>query len=467
MRIFLTSIVIMLGLAAQANTVTISGHDSAYALTTIEWVTKTDDIAGNEQVLAIAQTDSAGAFRVSFELGATRQVYAYLGIYKAFLFAEPGASYQIVLPAYSPKSDSDKLNPYFQYTLSHLGIENVSDDELNLQIRMFEDSFLPYLNKHVTRVFSERDFSALDDELKRLDKPFRNSKNEFFNQYRTYRYGLIRFLAFQQKSKSISDEYFIDKPVLHNNPAYWELFNKVYHNYFEHISRTEKGKKISVDISETKEFDALRETLKADSVLHSDELIDLIILKGLYREFYDDNYSRSALLDVILSYIDEEKTSPNQQIAHDIYNKVTKLLVGHEPPFWELYNQDSTLVNSKSFPGKYIYLNFCTCFSYSCLNEFIQLQLLQNKLSDHLQIVTIIFDDDVQIMKDFLSRSGYSWTFLHYGKQDEILKDYDIRAFPTYYLIGPDGKLRMSPAPTPNEQFEARLFKVLREDGVL
>jgi hypothetical protein len=56
---------------------------------------------------------------------------------------------------------------------------------------------------------------------------------------------------------------------------------------------------------------------------------------------------------------------------------------------------------------------------------------------------------------------------LHYGNQSSIIREYDIRAFPTYYLIDRNGKLAISPAPSPAEEFEARFFKLLREKGDL
>jgi thioredoxin-related protein len=95
------------------------------------------------------------------------------------------------------------------------------------------------------------------------------------------------------------------------------------------------------------------------------------------------------------------------------------------------------------------------------------LQKLYEKHNKYLEIVTIIVDEDVELMKDFVNRSGYSWTFLHFDMQPEILQEYDVRTFPTYFLIDNQGKLAMSPAPSPAEEFEGRLFKELRAKGVL
>lgn len=203
-------------------------------------------------------------------------------------------------------------------------------------------------------------------------------------------------------------------------------------------------------------------------LLVSGELAELIILKFIHDEFYDDNFSRTSLLALLDSYVSEGAQNEElKEIALSIRNKVTRLLSGFPPPEFNLYNRDSTLVNLANFRGKYVYLSFCSCFSYTCLNEFAQLAKLYDKHKNLMEIVTIIVDNDKDIINSFLQRSGYKWTFLHYGNQLSVMRDYDIRAFPTYYLIDREGKLAISPAPGPGEDFEARFFTLLRSRGEL
>jgi len=72
-----------------------------------------------------------------------------------------------------------------------------------------------------------------------------------------------------------------------------------------------------------------------------------------------------------------------------------------------------------------------------------------------------------EVLRKFLTSNKYDWKFLLYDRQPEVLKQYDIRAYPTYFLIGPDGKLILSPAPSPSEDFESRLFEVMKARGDL
>jgi hypothetical protein len=446
------------------NIVTISGQDTAYKGSDIIFYKYSDGISESEIEVARCKVNNNGSFSLTFNIEEITFVYSYLGIYRVHLYAEPGSSYEIILPSRQEKELQDFLNPYYSPTIVHLATKQYDEKELNMLIRMFNDAFLPYYNKHILDVHNKSNFPELDKNIDKMDKPFSSSKNVFFNEYRKYRYGLLRYLAFQQKSKSISDEYFKNQTVLFQNPAYMELFNKVYDKYFQHFSRTESGKRINTDIA-FHNLDSLRKTLSSDSVLGTGKLLDLVILKGLHDEFYNDLYSRSALLSILDTLISTTSDIQIKNTAESIREKATKLLIGFKPPEFKLYDKDSNLVSLESLKGKYVYLNFCSCFSYACLNEFTSLKTLHDKYKDRLLIVTILLDNDENVIKSFLARSNYQWLFLHYGNQSTIIKDYDIRAFPTYYLIGPDGKLALSPAPSPTENFEAHFFKVLRARG--
>ena len=461
----LVLIFLAVNVTARAN-VKIFGSDTTYANEKIILLKQQDGITKHEIVIDTIFVNGDGSFNVEFESNSTFPLIMYLGVYKAVLYTEPGMEYDLVLPPRKDKTTADVLNPYFKYEEVRLAIKNFDDKELNTQIQMFEDAFIPYVNTHVDKVFKSDDFFRLDEEIESLEKKYRRSDNVFFNNYRKYRYGYLRFLALQHKSQQIAIDYYKNQPILWNNPAYWALFEKLFNGYFMHVVSNESGKKLGTYIKSVA-LDSIRYSIDKAGLGNDIEFQDLVILYNLSQEFYDDNFSRNHLLEVLKVMKLGSATSRTTTVANQMYNKVTQLLAGYEPPKWELYDSDSNLVQLSDYSGKHVYLNFCMCYSYSCLNEFVQLQKLYEKHKQYLEVVTIIADDDVQIMKSFLQRSGYSWTFLHYGNTPSVITDYDIRAFPTYYLIDTEGKMVMSPAPTPNEQFEGRLFKVLRAAGVL
>ena len=93
------------------------------------------------------------------------------------------------------------------------------------------------------------------------------------------------------------------------------------------------------------------------------------------------------------------------------------------------------------------------------------LQRMYAKHSKYLQIVLISVDPSLSELKRFVIKTDYKWIFLNYGKHPEILKAYDIRGYPTYFLIDKEGKLLLSPAPSPFENIELKLFDIMRARG--
>ena len=443
------------------------GNAPSYANSEIVINRYTDLITKTEEEIGKCLVDDKGDFKISLDLDRITFVFSHLGIYKAFLYAEPNKTYEIILPEKTDKTPEDELNPYFIESRIQLGIANVKEEELNFIIRMFNDSYTPYYNKHIINFINKEDFSELNSDIERIEKPFVNSNNSFFNNYRKYRYGLLKHLAYQQKARSVSDEYFRQQPVLFYNPAYMELFNQVYDKYFVFFGRTSKGEKIYNDINTVKSYFELRNTLANDDVFSNDTVIELAILKGVYDEFYSDNFSRSGLLSILDTLISNTKIQQHRLLGEVIKTKITRLLSGHYPPTFALYDSDSNLVSINDFRGKYVYLNFCTAQSYTCLSEFELLKGIYERHKEKLEIVTISVDPLQSIDENFLKSKNWNWKFLFYGNQPQIIVEYDIRAYPTYYLIGPDGKLIYSPSPSPAEDFESMLYKAMKVRGDL
>jgi len=403
--VLIVGLVFLLPEALFSRQVDITGIAPSYAGTEIDFYTYENYVSMSEEKLASCTVDSTGNFSVHFDLTDTRKVFSHLGIYMAYFYAEPGHSYSLVLPEREDKTMSQKLNPYFQETPYHLGLENTNQQELNFQIVMFNDYYEPYYNKFAYNINSRSSKAEIDSMLNIFEKPFLKSSNEFFSNYRRYKIGLLKNVAFQQQSRSISSEYFANQPVLYDNPAYMELFNLTYKEYFRHFGRTDYGKKIYTDIDEKKCFHCLDESLAQDDVLTDDTLREFVILKNLYDEFYKDQFSRSAMLDILDTLIMDTPIPRHRGIGETIRDKVTKLLVGHAPPAFSLYNRDSTLVSLSDFKGQYVYLNFCICLTYSCIKEFEQLKILNKQHGDKLKIVTITFDENFSSMVNFLKKN--------------------------------------------------------------
>jgi peroxiredoxin len=452
---------------AQAGQITITGHAPSYANTQLSFYRTSDWITGAEEITGECRVSDSGDFQIVIPLETTTQLLIYPGIYRGYFFAEPGKTYQLVLPERRDKSPEDLLNPFFEPVEIHLGLENFTSDDLNVLIVMFDDAYIPYYDKHVNNVYIKPDLKKLEEDIEQIEKPFMDYHNSFFRDYRRYRYGMLKLSANQQRVQSLSDEYFNNHPVLYSNPAYADLFNQVYDKYFVFFGRTEAGKQIYQDINQAGSYHNLLNTLSKAEHFSNDTLKELVILKQLHDEFYNNQFSRTGLLSILDSLIKDTGIAEHKEFGTNIKRKITRLLPGYEPPQFALRDIDGILVHLSDYKGEYVYLNFCTCQSYSCLNEFDMLADLYAKHKDRLTILTVATDPREDVLRQFLAKKQYNWKFLYYDSQPDILKEYDIRAFPTYFLIGPDGKLIYSPALSPAENFEQKLFEAMKARGDL
>ncbi|MBN2611398.1 MAG: TlpA family protein disulfide reductase [Bacteroidales bacterium] len=450
-----------------AGTVTLFSNASEWHSADLVFYRYKELITRSEEEIGATKTSAGGAFELTLTIDDTEFIFTRLGIYQLYLYAEPGKKYELALPPYQEKSPADLLNPYYEALTIQAGIVNIDENDINMLIRMFDDSFEPFYSKHVVESVSGKDFSKLDEDIGSIEAPFRKTDNKYFKDYREYKYAFLRYLSLQHQVTVISEMFFTGKPVLYHNQAYMELFNQVFDDYFLYHGRTDKGKKIYDDINVSKDYGALYKTLKKNELFKDDTFLELVVLKNLFDEFYNDKFSRSGILQVLDTLAARTVIPESREIAKIIRHKITKLLAGYPPPDFELYDLDSNLVHLNDFRGKYLYLNFCACSSYSCLKEFELLQGVYERHKDRIEIVTVAVDSYEVSLGAFLKKNNYHWKFLYYGHGAEIMKDYDIRAFPTYFLIGPDGNLIQSPAPGPQENFEGKLFEIMRSRGDL
>lgn len=467
--LFFTMFFILLtstGAAVLCQPAKVYGNTPEYAGMEIVFYTYSNWITYDEKEVARCHIDMNGEFNTEIYIENTQIIFTYLGIHRAYFYAVPSGTYNLDLPPYTPLNDAEKLNPYYRYTDVHLGVKNAGANDINILIMQFDNSYNAVYNKHIGSAGSMEQ-AVLEADIDTLESHYRIFDDRYFGEYRRYMYGMLYMLSRNQRAQSLSDNYFNNYPVLYNNPVYGELFNQVYDKYFVFFGRSDQGRKIYSDINSDRSYSALLKTIGSNLNFSNDTLREIVILKQLHDEYYSDQFSRPGLLNILDTLINVTAINEHRLIGTYIRSKITKLQAGYDPPYFRLSTTDGDTVELVDFKGQYVYLNFCTLQSYACLNEFNILSDLNERLKDRLTVLTITTDPAAGEFVNFKAMNGFNWTFLHYDGQPGILKDYDIRAFPTYFLVGPDGKLILSPAPSPVENFEQILFEILRSRGDL
>lgn len=451
--------------------VDISGKCPAYSGKTLDIYTYTDEITYMEESLGSIEIDDSGAFSIQININEIRKIFIPLGIYKGYMYIEPNISYDIVLPPYQAKELKDELNPYFEEIEIQIGVLNswkdfdLYDDELNQLIGAFDYLYNSTLNDLIYQKYGYK-YKNTDTIIERLSEKFETTTNEFFEDYKKYKIGYLYFLNKVNKEKVI-EKYFRNNLILYNNPAYHLLFHEVFNKFIYELANDFNKKNEISNAFQKRDYTALVTKLNYKSVDISDTLKELIFLKEIHDGLYSGEYPRQPLIQLIDSLFFSTTIPEHKYIAQNIRLKITRLLPGFSPPDFNLIGDDSSFYSLDSFKGKYLYLTFANTQSLACIKEFSLLNELQEKYKDILQIVTISVDNTFENALFYKERKNLDWKFLHYGNNSKILSKFEIKAYPTYFLIDPEGKLVFSPAPSPYEDFEIKFFMLLKSNNIL
>ncbi|MEX2371890.1 MAG: TlpA disulfide reductase family protein [Bacteroidales bacterium] len=433
-------------------------------------------ITGDSKVIDTLTIENNGQFRKEISVSGAGWIFMNSGVYRIHMYVQSGFAYEILLPPKTTKSESDIRNPFFTPSIAHMLVlkeyplanpeAELMGNDINTKILNFDRQVIAANN--VLKDSRRNNISTDSDSLIRsIEVNYKNDTSGFFNNYRKYRYGIIKI-----NSRDVGLEYLYENHLRSDvpqtgNPAYMELFNEMYEEFLFFYSRTTEGKSVNTLVNRSHNLTALKDTLMKHPSVPDEQLAELIIIKEIFDIYFKDYFYKEALLILLDSVIVDPVTESHAQYAMGVKNYLTRLKTGQNPPAFELLDRKNSLKTIDDFKGKYVYLNFCTPDNYSCLKEFPFLKTLHEVHGKYLEIVTVMVTEKQENMSDFMDKNKYNWTALFYGNKEKLLEDYDVRMFPTNYLLDPDGIIIQSPATLATEGFEQQLFRIMRSRGDL
>ncbi|MGE4288862.1 MAG: TlpA family protein disulfide reductase [Salinivirgaceae bacterium] len=440
----------------------IFGNNISYSGFVVQVFATPDLISGEKVLIASDTVDAVGNFKLTFPLQQTQLLTLPLGIYECIVYAEPGKSYQVVLPPWQPKTKADLLNPFFTPVQIYLGIRNPAPDDLNLQIAEFNERYHNYIDQEYYYIFKFPRKANIDSVINTIESQFDTIANPYFNNYRKYKYAWLKYTTVMRDNRYVIREYFNNQPVLYHNVAYMDLFNQLFANYLSMYMKTSEGERIFSDVALAKSPVLVKETFSNNMVLLNDTLQEIVLLKGLHDAFYSNDFPLQSMLITLDSLAYNSNVPEHKIMAKNIRKKVLHLRNGFDAPGFELCDAHGTKHSLNDFSSNYVYLNFISVESFACQQELELLKKLHEKFSNDLIIVSITIDKDLEKAQSYFDKNGYSWKLLGDSPDRKIADLYKVKAYPTFYLIQSDGKLKMSPALSPGENFEWSFFNLLQ-----
>jgi peroxiredoxin len=428
-----------------------------YAGSSFTFYTVPNFLTEKQEILAEGVVNEQGEFKVEIKVETTIPVYSEFGVYKGWFIAEPGQTYSLILP---PKQDNTSSNPYFRPKLVHLGIKDSPEQSTNWLIDHFNRQYNMEMSKNMNQIFYRRSLETAESMINDLQIRFPETKNQYFETYKTYKYAMVKYMALIQEPRPIIEEFFIDKPILYYHPEYSELFDKLFTKYLQYATQQVDGQKISVMLN-SGSYDQLTDWLTVDMSLDI-SLSEAIILKGVKPLFYSKRFNTVGLFNLLQKISETSEQSEHKTTSTKIFNELARTMYGALAPELSLLDVNGNYVTWENFQGKYVYL----CFTRSDNEKFLPHKELMKGFhqiyKNNLSLVVVIEDDDVEKNAAALKAEGFEWTILRGMTRREIYESFNVRILPTYFLIDPQGRMAGSQAPWPDENFEMQFSNILK-----
>lgn len=445
---------------AQADIV--SGNAKTYAGDTLTIYVIDDYITRHETPVATAAVDADGNFTFSVPVSNITQAYIDLAVFKCMIYLQPGKSQRIILPEKQKIEPQDALNPFFKKYEFYPKLIDPAPDDLNTLIPRFDQNYGNALNRIVNAKFGVS--KVVVDSVESIISARYPKDNPYFSNYMKYRFAMLDHIAYHRNRDIIISEYFTGKEVLYRNPAYCELFDEMYQNIFSNFKHHFTNNADKSQAIEDKSYNALKRSIAAEPKVGSAQLADYMILKGLKDSYYADTIHKEnliAIADSVASYCGNRDF---RTIAYALSTDFTTLLCGHAAPKLDLSDINGEHKSLYDFAGKFAYVMFFNPDSYTALSDLELIKGIREDFSPGiLDIVVVFVSNSRDEYKEFVeSDPELELPIYWYNGNKEMLRKYNVRAYPTYYLISPESLINMAPAPSPTENFQPKFDAAYR-----
>ncbi|WP_223551641.1 TlpA disulfide reductase family protein [Aestuariivivens sp. NBU2969] len=166
--------------------------------------------------------------------------------------------------------------------------------------------------------------------------------------------------------------------------------------------------------------------------------------------YLNDMLSRSQINndDAIKAYNNLDSSLVNLSFYKDLSYRVNAINNTKEGAMAPALKTTSTLDGSEfdlaSYRGKYVMIDFWGIWCGPCVSEMPKVKEFSKKYNDRLEILGVNSGDKKQRIIDFVDKNDYQWQQVMDVRDSEVdnfVLRYNVSAFPTKFIIDPEGKI--------------------------
>ncbi len=446
---------------AIGQTVIIKGIAKEAGGKTITIKSYADNLTFTEQLLAKTVIDSAGNFELTCKIPSTTLAIIHIEYYTGELYIEPNQNLFIEIKNLIFNQKIDRINYNLNPLTCYIKVLTADKNDLNKLIQRLNINYNRFVKDNIFWMKTQRILYKLDTFLLAMKDTFALANNDFFNAYLKYRLASLKLLTNYNDNRKLLIDYIYQKPILYDNVEYMTFLSNLFDNYFEDLTLQVNLSDLMVPVNTNRSCAEALDVLGKDTLLKNEKLREIVFLKTLDVLFASSNFNKKAILEVLKQLSNTSKFDTHKLIARNMIWQYTHFDKGFAAPDFALSNTNDSLVKLSSYKGKIVYLNFYASWCVDCNDEMELIKKLYEKYHDDVEFISISVDRE-NINMAYLARDRkYKWTFLHFNNDYDLLEKFGVYSYPSFVLIGADGKYIQCPAVLPSGNIEAVLDEIL------
>lgn len=449
MKIRLVLLFLISQVFLNAQSVIISGVAENQPEKLIRLITYADQFSMLEKTVDSEQTAPDGSFEIEGIFEQAEMILIALDLKKGELVIEPGKTYDLRI--LQDTSDRGKSI----YEQSPLRYEIINDKGLNYRLQEFNAMYNTFLLKNFNAIYRSRTNTIINEFWAETEKRFSDFTNKYFQDYVKYKIASLELAGRKKDENKLLQEYFLNNDILYNNIEYSSLFKEVFKNYLNSGQSGINYSQLEEIINYSTDFKLLDDAISSGNPLLSGDrrLRELIALVGLAKLYNTKGFYEKNIINYFRQVERNSTFSEHSKIAANYIIKLQKLSYGSKAPDIEMVDLDGQKVNLQNQDGRFTLLSFMKNDCNSCISYISMLDDIRQMFKGKLQNISLVKGSPSSIAL-FMDERDYEWPVL--GVDNILLlEEYDVKVFPTYVLINPDGSIALTPTPMPDENLAA------------
>ena len=446
----------------ESKTVTVKGYAPSYVGQTITIHEIEDYFSNKEATIASAIVQSDSTFSATFRIQETQKISILPAKNKAFLYIQPGATYDIYVP------EKDAFEPYRpEGNVIEVTFFDLDSSDINFKILQFQrwsDEFIGsyYHLKNIKPIeFAKKidEFKEIvEKEYKLRDTSASNSTEpkQFFKTFVRFSIAAsdnIQFAADRNRYEK-HDFYIKFAPVAYRNDAYMNYITKFYEKMIPRLSM-ETNNRVYLGVLKSSPTLIMR-ALGAEYTLINVRIREMIMVKALSEQFYTNDFPQTNILTILDSVANHSLFEANAVIAKNLSERLSEMVAGGKAQDFVLKNDKNELKTLANFRRKYVYLHFYDPTSNNNAQELGPLKQIYENYKEDITFLTIYPDKDYDSLVFAKNIQSIPWEKFKTDNSNPIWSNYKIQTYPSYVLIDGFGYVVAAPAlgPMPDGTYQ-------------